>query len=463
MKYDAIIIGGGLSGLAAGIRLAYYNKKVCIIEKHSLLGGLNSYYYQKGHYFDVGLHAMTNYIKDTRSARKTPLAKLLRQLRIPLGDLYLAPQKFSRIAFPNVSLDFTNDSDSLIQQISDKFPASVDDFLKLKKKVDSYNELDLTAKPLSARKIVSEIIKDSLLIEMIFCPLMYYGSAEENDMEFGQFCIMFKSIFEQGFCRPEKGMKAIIKLLEKKYLECNGELIKNCGVRKINTSNNTAESVELSDGRIFKTEKILSSAGYLETLKLLDNSPPKKNDYSSGQLSFVETIFMLDKNKVDKAFATAPSITFYNSINKFHYCKPDTFVGMQSGVICLPHCFNYEKESENPMIRITNIADCTKWVNYNKEDYLKNKNTTKKAQKKILNNYLPNFENQIIFEDMFTPKTIIKYTGHINGAVYGMPQKKKDGTTPVKNLYICGTDQGFLGIVGSMLSGISMANYHIMM
>jgi hypothetical protein len=30
------------------------------------------------------------------------------------------------------------------------------------------------------------------------------------------------------------------------------------------------------------------------------------------------------------------------------------------------------------------------------------------------------------------------------------------------NLYLCGTDQGFLGIVGAMLSGISMANYHIL-
>ena len=30
------------------------------------------------------------------------------------------------------------------------------------------------------------------------------------------------------------------------------------------------------------------------------------------------------------------------------------------------------------------------------------------------------------------------------------------------NLYIAGTDQGFLGIIGAMLSGISMANFHIL-
>jgi len=62
--------------------------------------------------------------------------------------------------------------------------------------------------------------------------------------------------------------------------------------------------------------------------------------------------------------------------------------------------------------------------------------------------------------DMFTPRTVRKYTGHLNGAIYGAPNKIKDGRTHLENLYLAGTDQGFLGIVGAMLSGISMANLH---
>ncbi|PKN63980.1 MAG: phytoene dehydrogenase, partial [Deltaproteobacteria bacterium HGW-Deltaproteobacteria-10] len=46
---------------------------------------------------------------------------------------------------------------------------------------------------------------------------------------------------------------------------------------------------------------------------------------------------------------------------------------------------------------------------------------------------------------------------------YGSTQKVRDGRTAIKNLFICGTDQGFLGIVGAMLSGISMANLHCLM
>ena len=66
----------------------------------------------------------------------------------------------------------------------------------------------------------------------------------------------------------------------------------------------------------------------------------------------------------------------------------------------------------------------------------------------------------ITFTDVFTPTTVERYTGHFGGCVYGSPDKSRDGTTPYQGLYLCGTDQGFLGIVGSMLSGISMANLH---
>jgi phytoene dehydrogenase-like protein len=63
---------------------------------------------------------------------------------------------------------------------------------------------------------------------------------------------------------------------------------------------------------------------------------------------------------------------------------------------------------------------------------------------------------------MFTPRTIQHFTGHLGGAVYGAPVKNREGRTALGNLYLCGTDQGFLGIVGAMLSGISMANYHVL-
>jgi phytoene dehydrogenase-like protein len=72
------------------------------------------------------------------------------------------------------------------------------------------------------------------------------------------------------------------------------------------------------------------------------------------------------------------------------------------------------------------------------------------------------FTHSIVFEDTFTPVTIERYTSKHMGAIYGNPIKIKDGDIGFKNLFLAGTDQGFLGIVGSMLSGVSIANQHIL-
>ena len=79
--FDVVIIGAGMSGLAAGIRLAMFDQKVCILESHSIPGGLNSYYQRGKRKFDVGLHAMTNWT--AKGSKGKPLSKLMKQLRIP--------------------------------------------------------------------------------------------------------------------------------------------------------------------------------------------------------------------------------------------------------------------------------------------------------------------------------------------------------------------------------------------
>jgi phytoene dehydrogenase-like protein len=218
MHYDVLIIGAGMSGLAAGIRLAYYDKRVCIVEKHYRVGGLNSFYSLRGHKLDVGLHAMTNYVR--RDAKSRPLPRLLRQLKLKAEDFALCPQRMSVIRFPDKTLRFDNGFNFFVQEIVDNFPGQADNFQRLLKLILEYDELNLYAQPVSAREVVSSVISDPLLSDMIFCPLMFYGNAQENDMEFGQFVIMFKSIFCEGFARPQAGVRQILDVLVQKWQGC---------------------------------------------------------------------------------------------------------------------------------------------------------------------------------------------------------------------------------------------------
>jgi phytoene dehydrogenase-like protein len=148
MHYDVAIIGAGMSGLAAGIRLAHFGKRVCIFERHNAVGGLNGFYSIAGRKFDVGLHAMTNFVRP--GVKGTPLTKLLRQLRIDRDEFTLCEQKRSRIAFGprgETSLTFTNDFAVLESEVAAKFPAQIDGFRRLVASVKTYDDVSLDAKP----------------------------------------------------------------------------------------------------------------------------------------------------------------------------------------------------------------------------------------------------------------------------------------------------------------------------
>ena len=218
-KLDAVIIGAGLSGLAAGTRLAQFDKSVCIFEKHSVWGGLNSFYRKGNHTFDVGLHAMTNFSK--KNSPRGPLFKVCRQLRIDLDQFKLQEQGHSLISFPTARLRFTNDFAILEQQVSEQFPNAIDGFRKLCQKIRDHD--DYAPESDSSRAVLSEFLKDDLLVEMLLCPTMYYGCPTADDMAWNQFVILFKAIFFEGLSRPEKGIRTILNPLRQNYLKLGGK------------------------------------------------------------------------------------------------------------------------------------------------------------------------------------------------------------------------------------------------
>jgi phytoene dehydrogenase-like protein len=455
--YDTIIIGAGMSGLAAGIRLAHFDRRVCILERHTTIGGLNSFYRLGGRNYDVGLHAVTNFTP--KGARKGPLARLLRQLRIGWDDFALAPQLGSLIAFPGVSLRFTNDFELLASEVERGFPREKDNFRKLAGSVMDYDDLNDARAAGSARAIVGGIIKDPLLVEMLFCPLLFYGSAREHDMDFGQFSVMFRSIFLEGFARPWAGVRVILKRLVRKFKELGGELRLRAGVERIDVEGRRATRVVLDDGAELVGRRVLSSAGWVETMRLC-GAAPEALARQAGRLSFVESVSVLDTQP--RELGCDRTIVFFNDSPRFEYRKPDGLVDVRSGVICSPNNFAYDRPLAEGIVRTTALANYDRWRALAPDEYQAAKQAWYARMVESAARFVGDFRHRVIATDTFTPTTIERYTGHENGAVYGAPRKRYDGTTGLENLFLCGTDQGFVGIIGAMTSGIAMANRHLL-
>jgi phytoene dehydrogenase-like protein len=456
--YDTIIIGAGMSGLAAGIRLAHFDQKVCILERHYTIGGLNSFYRLGGRDYDVGLHAVTNFTE--KGARKGPLAKILRQLRFQWEEFALAPQLGSRISFPGMDLNFSNDIEMLRSEIETHFPGQIDGFRKLESMIAGYDQLDQESFERSTRAIMATCISDPLLTEMLLCPLMWYGNAREHDMDWGQFSIMFESIYREGFARPFRGVRLILKNLVKRYRTLGGELKLRKGVKRICVQDGRAQAVELDDGETIAGKRILSSAGRLETLRMCDDVS-EVDPRQMGQLTFIESISILDRQPAD--IGLDETIVFYNDSDTFHWQRPhEELCDVRTGVICSPNNYEYGEgqQLQEGVVRITSIAEFDRWNELDEAAYRIAKARWYDRAVQSAVRFVPDFRSYVVATDMFTPTTIRRFTWHDNGAVYGAPDKRLDGTTHLENVFLCGTDQGFVGIIGSIMSGISIANQH---
>lgn len=456
-SYDTIIIGAGMSGLAAGIRLAYYDQRVCILERHTTIGGLNSFYRLGGRNFDVGLHAVTNFVP--KGTRKGPLARLLRQLRFSWDDFSLSPQIGSAVAFPGVTLGFNNQFEFLQSEVNRHFPNEKDNFQRLANTVIDYDDVNEATAGRSAREVVSGIIRDPLLVDMLFCPLMYYGSAREHDMDFAQFSIMFRSIFLEGFARPWSGVRLILKHLVRRFKQLGGELRLRAGVSKMEVEDGRVVGIVLDDGSQVAADRILSSAGIVETLRMCDEPGPVSAP-RAGQLSFVESVSVLDVEP--RSVGCDRTVVFFNDGDRFHWRKPEEMVDVRSGVICVPNNFQYDEPLGEGVVRVTALANHELWRGLSADAYQAAKRVWNEKIVESAVRFVGDFRPRVVAADTFTPTTIRRFTGHENGAVYGAPQKRWSGTTHLKNLFICGTDQGFVGIIGAMFSGIAMANQHLL-
>ena len=56
--FDTIIIGSGISGMAAGIILAKEGERVLVLEQHRVSGGLTQTYSRDGMVFPTGVHRL---------------------------------------------------------------------------------------------------------------------------------------------------------------------------------------------------------------------------------------------------------------------------------------------------------------------------------------------------------------------------------------------------------------------
>ena len=459
MRHDTLILGAGLSGLAAGVRLAMAGRGVTVLERHSLWGGLNSFFKLGGRRYDTGLHALTNFFR--AGERSGPLARALRALRVPREALELCEQTTSFVAFrvgdDLVRLSFSNDVALLESELERAFPGRLDAWRALVAAVPPYGAPH-QPEP-GARARLHALLGDPLLAEMLFCPPCYYGSAREHDMDWDAYGVLFRSLFLEGLARPAGGIRTLLDALRARLVEEGGRLETNTGVARILTEAGRVRGVVLDDGRELACEAVLSSAGLVETLGLLDAPPELREAPRTGAISVLETQVVLDRRTA--ALGHMDTIGFFNVGERFRYASPAALGELcdaASGVVCSPDNYVGVRDLPEGRLRVSLLADAAGWDALAPDGYAARKARWSERALDAAAPFAFDPRPHEVARDTFTPSTIRRFTGHVGGALYGSPDKRRGGELGVAGLRLIGNDEGYPGIVAALVSGVTVAS-----
>ncbi len=280
----AVVIGSGLGGIAAAIRLQARGYQVTLLEARDKPGGRAYVYEQDGFIFDAGPTIIT--------------APFLIDELFELGGkktedyVRIVPcDPFYRIVFHDgTSFDYTGDENRMIQQILKFSTKDVEGYKKFVTKTEAIFKrafLDLADKPFtsltdmlavapdlarlksheSVYKMVSDYISDEKLrIVFSFHPLLVGGNPFASSSIYAMIHYLER---QWGVHFAMGGTGALVRGLIRLFLEMGGRLELNSRVNKILVTDRKAYGVIDERGREFRADVIVSNADVANTYRKL--------------------------------------------------------------------------------------------------------------------------------------------------------------------------------------------------
>jgi phytoene dehydrogenase-like protein len=468
-KYDVIVVGAGVSGLLAALTLSKHGKKVLVLEKERYLGGNCNSYMVDGYQVDTGAHAITHLIEG-------PLPRLIDNYFdfLPVfedyGHYYVRTENsFTKV--PSnlkdfVTFDVLPRKDRLIlsQALTkaltlstfgiDLSDQSVYEFLPKNLCKDTYDFVDTISgflsgksmKETSAQRILSgsSFVRDSITqeqfdamigkiepkkrqsTESILSSILPYHLHASLQARVDRVSQPFTSLerlatnkvnYSQGY--PRKGLKALLNAILYSLPE-TVEIKKECEVKSILVQDGKISGVEADE--IYSADLVIYTGFATDLPLLIKDLPPAYNEELKG---IVHT----------KSLTVWLGLT--EELPEFNYTGSE--IWFKDFAYWAMPISNYDPSlapKDRQLVGFSFVIDKDKTEEHE----------LKKAYNTIFR-ALPNIEKYIDMqhEQIMIPE---KAAVTING-------KFADIRTPVKNLYIAGTD------TDKRSMGITRASYSI--
>ncbi|MBP5449805.1 MAG: NAD(P)/FAD-dependent oxidoreductase, partial [Spirochaetales bacterium] len=506
--YDAIVIGSGLGGMATAALLTKINKKkVLVLERHSEFGGLTHEFKRGPYTWEVGLHYVGN-LSHNKELYSRKMFDFITEGKIKWNPL---PEVFEKFHLPDKEIEIRGGLDNYIAEMCRAFPDSrkeienyVKDIIRVKNWYLNYFYSDfLHGFPAWVYKMLSLRNRDKALMTLseylhkyITDPKLRialaarwgnYGLPPEQ-VAFAAHSLVEEHNYE-GAAYPAEGAGVIGGYIEHVLEEYGSTTRTNAEVTEILVDKKKAYGVRVRDlASADKTETeyyapiIVSAVGAMNTYgKLLPQSLnldiQKKVKAIEPQYSGINVYLGL-RESPEKLGIKGENHWFVEMLDIDNYANEWQGVTENKTAYCFlsfPTLKISHKEGEKvahcaDVITILPYSLFSKWKGeewkLHEKEYYELKDKIIDSVLTMIDKYIPGFSDLVCYKEMASPLTFEHFTNQPMGNFYGLPETperyKIDELrikTPIKGLYLTGTDILSNGIVPAVMSGMGTAVY----
>ncbi|MHA2104815.1 MAG: phytoene desaturase family protein [Candidatus Hodarchaeales archaeon] len=470
-EYDVIIIGAGLAGLTAGAKLSKEGKKVLLIEHHHTVGGCATIFKRREFQFEVGLHEMNGLANDDDSK-----IKIFKELGVFDHVEFIRVPEFFRFRHGDFDFVMPEGLEEAKWALVSKFPKEemkIEHFFQEMKDIQAFKKKTLFKRQKSTVGEVMDEYFSNEEIKLTLCANIAYYHDNPYQLSFIYFSLAQLSYIEGGGWYIKGGSLQLSQYLADYIYKNNGEIILKYEVTEIllDDQNKTAIGVKYKRTKRKNPEILDAYAKIIVSNAAIPNVtnfliPSLKNTEFTKKVSSQTlpcSLLSIYLAFSDHKFNNKHYSTFYcgkntSSLKTMHENEVagdynnKGFVFVDYGIL-----------GEPPTGVICAIDYLKNWENLEKQEYKKKKEEIIEIFIESLNEKIPGIREKIVYSELATPKTIVKYTKNPSGVIYGFaqtpemigPKRLEVTKPPIKNLYFASA----WGYPGGGYSGAISSGY----